>query len=116
MTPRHRYVQRLLDLYCCTPHTSGFARPTDRRLAASLHDRHVPLHTVYAALLLATGRRALRPTSAPPLAKIASLHYFLPVIDEILATPLDPAYVEYLRRRLAPIAPALAVAAGPQLP
>src|SRR5512132_3130409 len=50
--------------------------------------------------------RALRPPGAPPLRPSASLHYGLPVIDELADFPLDPAYLHYLRTRLTPLAPA----------
>lgn len=105
---RSAYVRWVLDLYRWTPGTCGRVRPADRRLAALLHQRRVSLDSIHAALLLATCRRTFRPPEALPLARIASLNYFLPVIDEILDQPLDPAYVEYLRSKLADLAPALA--------
>jgi hypothetical protein len=57
----------------------------------------VSASVVEAAIILATARRVLRPPDYPPLAPIRSLHYFLPVIDEITAAPLAPDYVDYLR-------------------
>jgi hypothetical protein len=62
----------------------------------------VPLRTVRAALLLAAARRTLR--SGPPLPPVRTLHYFLPVIDEVLQQPLEPGYVDYLAARLRPFA------------
>jgi hypothetical protein len=99
------YTQCVLGLYRCTPGASGFARRADRQLAARLFDRRVPLHIVQAALLLAVARRSFRPDDAPPLPPIATLHYFLPIIDELMATPPDPDYLDYLRQSLASIAP-----------
>lgn len=113
--PPQRYVEQILDLYRRTPGTRGLARPADRRLAVTLRQRGVPLQLVEAALLVATARRALRPATAPPLAPIATLHYFLPVLEELLASPPDPAYLDYLRRRLAALAPALATRASHRL-
>jgi len=110
------YVDRLLELYRRTPGTLGHVRRADRRLAASLHARGVPLETVQAALLLASARRAFRPSSAEPLAPITSLHYFLHVIDELLASPPDPDYLDHLRRRMAPLAPALVMPPNHQRP
>jgi len=101
------YLDTLLNLYRHTPGTCGRVRLADRRVATSLGARGVALETVQAALVLACARRTFRPDSAAPLPPIGSLHYFLPVIDEILASPLDPAYLDYLRRRLAPLAPKL---------
>lgn len=107
LAPTPRDVQEILDLYRNTPGTSGSARRADHRLAALLAQRRVPLDTIRAALLLATARRAFRPTDAQPLRPIATLHYFLPVIDELLDKPLDPAYLRYLCSRLADLAPGL---------
>lgn len=115
-THRRRYADCVLKLYRCTPGASGFARRADRGLAAALFDRQVPLETVHAALLLAVARRARRPSNAPPLAAIASLHYFLPIIEELIATPPDPAYLQYIRQSLVHLAPALVAASDHQFP
>lgn len=101
---RQDYVGQLLDAYRRTPGTLGTIRPEDRRLAALLYERKIPLPIAEAALLLAAARRTFRPPDAPPLSPIRSLHYFLPVIDELLATPLADDYVRCLRRKLAQLA------------
>lgn len=116
LSPRQRYAQQVIDLYRSTPGASGFARRADRCLAAALFDRSVPREIVYAALLLAVARRAQRPRDATPLAPIASLHYFLPIIDELLAARPDPGYIRYLRQSLTSIAPALVSAIEHQFP
>jgi len=97
---RQDYIERLLALYRRTPETSGVVRRADRSLAARLYDRRVPLELVELALRLAAARRQIRPQSAPPLATIRSLHYFLPVLDELSDPQLDPDYLDYLRYRL----------------
>lgn len=106
MNQRH-YVEKVLDLYRATPGTSGIARTADRRLAESLFDRDIPLATVYAALVLAWVRRSNRPPGEPAHRPIATLHYFLPVIDELIAQPLDPDYLAYLRQAHVTAAPRL---------
>jgi hypothetical protein len=97
---RQDYVERLLALYRATPATTGVTRPADRRLAAHLFDRQVPLELVELALRLAAARRQARPRNATPLPTIRSLHYFLPVLDELADPRLDPDYLDYLRYRL----------------
>mgnify|MGYP001579165179 CR=1 FL=1 len=94
------YITRLLGAYRSTPGTTGRLRHLDRRLAAELYDRGVPLDVVLAALLLAAARRRARPPGAPALPPIRSLHYFLPVVTELIAEPPAPGYVEYLRESL----------------
>lgn len=96
---RTSYVQEVLRLYILLPDTPDRPRRLDRLLAIELHRRHVPLSTIWAAFVLGTARRTLSPR-ASPLPAIRSLHYFLPILDEIEAEPLDPGYVGYLEYRL----------------
>ena len=76
-------------------------RATDRRLAIDLYSRRVPIEVVRAALYLATLRRLTRDVHRPQLAPVRSLYYYLPVVDELLRQPLDPAWGRYLVSRLA---------------
>ncbi len=95
------YVETVLALYLKLPDTPHRHSCYDRRLATQLHQQNVPLAVVEAAFLLATARRVLRDPAFPPLSPIRSLHYFLPVIQELLDQPLPPNYLLYLRRKLA---------------
>lgn len=72
------------------------------RLVRHLWERDIPLTTAETALLLASVRRAARRPGALPLGPIRSLHYFLPVIEELLHTPLHhgDAYLAYLRSKV----------------
>ena len=97
---RRAYTQTVLSHYLELPHTPTRARPPDRQLAAHFYDRAIPLATVQDALLLATSRRLLRDAALPPLSPIRSLYYFLPVVEELLETPLPPGYAQHLERKL----------------
>jgi hypothetical protein len=97
---QRQYVQQLLEAYRTTPGTCGVIRRPDRVLAAQLFERGVPLSTVENALALAAVRRMIRPDGAPPLPTVRSLAYFLPVIDEVLATAVSPAYYQHVRNKL----------------
>jgi len=97
---RSGYVDAVLTHYRRTPGTVGYLRPHDRRLAGELFDKGVPLSVVLTAFTLAAVRRGYRPPGAPPLETIRTLHYFRPVIEEIIRQPLDPVYVAYLGRKL----------------
>lgn len=94
------YIQQVVELYRNTPGTLGRVRREDRRLAAELNGRGISLSILEQAFLLAAARRCLRSPDAPPLAPIRSMYYFIPVIDEILANPLDVGYVAYLKSKL----------------
>ena len=95
------YVRAVLEMYARTPNTIP-PRTSDRRLAAELYARSVPLTTIDAALLLATARRLRHPSDRSPLPAIRSLAYFLPVIEETLKQPLQSGYIGYLRHKVSP--------------
>jgi hypothetical protein len=96
------YRQTLLDLYLRLPDTPSRVSRHDVRLVRQLWERDIPLRMTETALLLASVRRAARRPDAIPLGPIRSLHYFLPVIEEILHTPLHhgDAYLAYLRSKV----------------
>ena len=95
------YVHSLAACYLRLPNTTCRLSRCHRRLARDLFERQVPLAVVEAAFLLASARRAARPRAALPLDPIRSLHYFLPVIEELLQNPLPDSYLAYLRRKVA---------------
>jgi hypothetical protein len=94
------YIQQAVELYRNTPGTLDRVGREDRRLAAELHGRGISLVTLEEAFILAASRRCFRAPDAPPLAPIRSMHYFIPVIEEVLANPLDIGYVAYLKSKL----------------
>lgn len=100
------YVQAVLARYLWLPDAPSQTSRHDRRLARMLFERGIPLIVVEAALLLGATRRALREPYLAPLPRIRALHYFLPVVQEVLETPRDPdhEYLVCLLRRLRPLA------------
>ena len=102
---REEYVRKVLDAYRQTPGTTGNIRRHDRLLAAQLHQRGVPLSAVENALVLAAGRRLLRPATAPSLATVRSFAYFLPVLEEVLDLNVSPDYFQHVRRRIQRLRP-----------
>ena len=100
---RNSFTNAVLASYLKLPDTPSRSRPPDRNLARQRFDQQVPLEVVQHALLLTTARRHMRPPDAPPLQPIRSLFYFLPVIQELLDTPLPSGYPNYLKRKLAPL-------------
>ena len=87
----------MLEAYRRTPGINGTVRPNDRLLAATLYDRGVPLVAVENALVLAGGRRIIRPPDSPALQPVRSLYYVLPVIDEVLALRISQDYYRYIQ-------------------
>jgi hypothetical protein len=97
---RQAYVNAVVRNYVRLPGTPLRASRRDRMLAAALYDRRVPLRVVWAALVIAATRWALRSPQQRKLQAIRTLYYFVPVIDEVLDTSPDPDYVQYLAGRL----------------
>jgi hypothetical protein len=96
------FRQTLLDLYLRLPDTPCRVSRRDVHLVRQLWERDIPLTTAETALLLGSLRRANRRPDAIPLGPIRSLHYFLPVIEELLHTPLPhgDVYLAYLRSKI----------------
>jgi hypothetical protein len=94
------YVAAVLTLYADLPDTLLRPSPMDQSVARKLYQEAVPLSLVESALLLATLRRRTRSSELPPLPKIRSLAYFLPVIAELQQQPLPDGYLDYLRLKL----------------
>ena len=102
---QEEYIRQVLEAYRKTPGTMGTVRRPDRVLATQLFQRGVSVSVIENAFLLAAARRLMRPVDAPPLGTIRSLAYFLPVIQEVLASHVNPDYFHYLRHKLERIAP-----------
>jgi len=95
-----RYVDAVLSEYTALPETPVKSNAADRKTAWRLLDREVPLPVVQTALALGSLRRLGRPSDSPRLQPIRSLAYFLPVIDELLQSPVPHDYATYLRAKL----------------
>lgn len=100
------YVASVLILYADLPDTPWRPSPMDQSLARKLHQEAIPLPLVESALLLGTWRRLARVDDLPPLPRIRSLAYFLPVIEELQQQPLPAGYLDYLRLKLQNLAKA----------
>ena len=94
-TDRDTYRQTLVDLYLRLPETPRRLSRFDLYLVRQLGERQIPLPVIETAFLLAT----VRP-DALPLGPIRSLHYFMPVIHELLAHPVPESYLTYLRSKV----------------
>jgi hypothetical protein len=99
-TDRDTFRQTLVDLYLRLPETPRRLSHFDLCLVRQLGERQIPLPVIETAFLLATVRRAARRPDAPPLGPIRSLHYFMPIIDELLAHPVPESYLTYLRSKV----------------
>lgn len=108
----HEYVRAVLERYLWLPGTSTVTSRHDRACARALFGRGVPLDVVKSAMLLAVARRTFR--GGNPLPRVRALHYFLPVVQEVLEFPdrRDPSYQSYLERKLQPLAAAKRNASG----
>jgi hypothetical protein len=97
------YVDKVLQLYRNTPGTTGRIRSSDRQLARDLYHHGVSLCIIEQSMVLAAARRSFRAPGASPLSPVRSLHYFIPVIEEVSANPPTKEYTLYLKMKLAKI-------------
>jgi hypothetical protein len=102
-TARGAYVNAVVDNYLRLPGTPLRASRRDRKLAAALYERRVPLRVVWAAFVIAAARRAIRGPQQGKLETIRTLYYFAPAIDEVLDASPNPDYVHYLAAKLQPL-------------
>lgn len=101
---REEYTRAVIRMYVSLPETPERTARSDWILANNLFDRNIEIQTVKHAFLLASFRRLARSPEMPQLSSIRSLHYFLPVIEELLKQPLPAGYPEYLQRKVAILA------------
>lgn len=87
---RLRYVREVLRLYIATPTVLGCVRRADRLLAGQLYDQQVPLYAVANAFVIGAARRVLHNGFSTPMPPVRSLHFFLPIIREVIDRP--PGY------------------------
>lgn len=99
------FVAAVLELYLDLPDTPLRFNSADQTLARTLRQQQISLQVIEAALLLGSLRRLVRPSSLPPLARIRSLAYFQPAIDELSQQPVSESYLQYLRRKLRSLSP-----------
>jgi len=101
--PQERdYVHAALECYLWLPGTATVTSRHDRCCVEHLCRRGVPLEGGEGRH---DGRR--RPTHFPrgdPLPRVRAVSYFLPVVEELLQCPCDPDYLEYIERKLHPLA------------
>ena len=100
------FVHAVLDYYLWLPGTATVVSRHDRACARALFRRGVPLEVVRGAMAVAVARRTFR--RGDPLPRVRALHFFLPVIDELLEVPCEPRYARYLEDKLRPLAAAKA--------
>jgi hypothetical protein len=96
------FMQAVLDHYLWLPGTATVVSRHDRACARALFRRGVPLEVVRRAMTVAVARRTFR--RRQPLPRVRALHFFLPVIDELLEVPCEPGYARYLEQKLGPLA------------
>jgi hypothetical protein len=89
------FCSAVLEAYQALPDTPNRFSRYDRALAEAWFHRQIPLPQIHAAFALAILRRHLRTSTNPPLQPIRSLHYFVPVLEEVAQQ--DSRYLLYCR-------------------
>lgn len=102
MTDQQNYVQQVLRKYVELPDTPAHFRISDQKLAERLYRQGIGIQEVETAFLLASARRLFSRTRTGISERIRSLHYFIPVIMEVMNESMPDGYREYLRRTVGP--------------
>lgn len=97
---KDQYVAEVIRLYRATPTVLGHVRRADRLLARKLFDHQVPIHAIRSALILGAARRVLHNAFSSPMPPVRSLHYFLPLVQEVLDRPPGYREIDQLVARL----------------
>ncbi len=85
--------KRFVTLGC----TTGRFSPPDEQLARDLEQKAIPLAVVEDAMLIGACRKYVSWLNSGPSAPIASLHYFEPIIEEVMERPFPTGYRDYMR-------------------
>jgi len=100
MSNKYEFVHAVLEMYLAIPETPMAFSTHDSYIANVWFDQGVSLLQVQQAMTLAQLRRGSRRSTDPPLNQIRSLHYFVPIIQEISRQPMEEGYFRYLQRKL----------------
>jgi hypothetical protein len=105
---REDYVRHVLEAFIHAPVTTGKASSADLRTAEDLLNKNISLETVEDAIALGCANILVRGPDKPPLEKVRSLAYFLPVIYEVAAkkarNEVGKEYWLYVRSKAALLA------------
>ena len=72
----------------------------DEKLAADLYRRGVSLETLRRAIWLGSARKYAAMLNGQPATPIASLGYFIALLDEVTRAPVSDSYWEHVRQKM----------------
>jgi hypothetical protein len=98
------YVDSLRKFFITLSCTSGRFGPSEERQAEALEKKGIPLQTIEDAMLVGACRKYVSWINNGPSAPIASLHYFDPIIEEVLERPFPAGYREYMNLQVEKLA------------
>ncbi len=88
--------KRFMTLGC----TTGRFSPSDEQVARGLEQKGIPLAVIEDAMLVGACRKYVSWLNSGPSAPIASLHYFEPIIEEVMERPFPNGYRNYMRQQV----------------
>ncbi len=98
--PWPQYREAVREAFIGVGCTQGLFRPSDEATTRDFYERGIALAVVQEALLLGATRKYVSRLNEGCRDLIATLHYFEPLVEEILAQPLPSGYRPYLQRKL----------------
>lgn len=98
--PEAGYVEQVKRWFLAHPIVGSSFGAADRLLAGDLYRQGIPLEEVKRALLLGLARKYVSWLNLKNGSPISSLHYFLPLLEELKNTQVSDSYWSYLEQRL----------------
>jgi len=100
MNREQDFVDTILKMYLALPETPDRFNSNDSFVAKAWFEQGISILQVQQAMTLAQIRRGFRRSDDLPLNPIRSLHYFVPIIQELQSQPMDEKYFRYLQSKL----------------
>jgi hypothetical protein len=94
------YVESVRKRFMTLGCTSARFSPSDERLAGSFEQKGIPLAVIEDAMLVGACRKYVSWLNSGPSAPISSLHYFEPIIEEVMERPFPTGYRDYMRLQM----------------
>jgi hypothetical protein len=94
------FIGAVRDLFLAPACVRAVFTAADEAITSDLYDRGVSLEQIRRAILLGCARKYASMINGQTRMRISSLNYFVPLVDEVMASAIPESYWESLRRKV----------------
>jgi hypothetical protein len=94
------FIGKVRDLFLAPACVRAVFTAADESITSDLYDRGVSLEQIRRAILLGCARKYVSMINGQTRMRISSLQYFVPLVDEVMASAVPESYWEPLRRKV----------------